>query len=165
MKLSLPLALLALTSCAAPACAAGMADQVSVIDPHVRLAPPGAKVTGAYMTLRNAGDRAAPVVTAGSAVAKVTELHNHINDGGVMRMRQVKEIVVPAQGEVLLKPGSYHVMLIDMQAPLKDGDRVAITLGFADGSSKTVEVPVKRPTAAMSPTGTMGGMDHSKMKH
>jgi hypothetical protein len=165
MKLSLPVAILVLISCAAPAWAAGMADQISVIDPHVRLAPPGAKVTAAFMTLRNASGRAAPMVTAGSAVAKVTELHNHINDGGVMRMRQVKEIVVPAQGEVLLKPGSYHVMLIDMQAPLKDGDVVAITLGFADGSSKIVEAPVKKPTAGMLPKGDMGGMDHSKMKH
>lgn len=117
------------------------------------------------MTLRNAGDKAVPLVTAGSAVAKVTELHSHINDGGVMRMRQVKEIVVPAKGEVMLKPGGYHVMLIDMQAPLKEGDRVAMTLGFADGSSKIVEVPVKRPTAGMMPKGDMGGMDHSKMKH
>ncbi|MBA3032393.1 MAG: copper chaperone PCu(A)C [Gammaproteobacteria bacterium] len=162
MKHSLPLVLLALIGCAAPAWSAGMADQVSVIDPHVRQAPPGAKVTGAYMTLRNAGDRAVPLVTAGSVAAHITELHNHINDGGVMRMRQVKEIVVPAKGEVMLKPGSYHVMLIDMKAPLKDGDTVAITLGFADGSSKTIDVPVKRPTAAMLPKGDM---DHSKMKH
>lgn len=165
VKLVLPLVLLALLHCVAPVWAGGMADQVSVIDPHVRLAPPGAKVTGAYMTLRNAGDKAVPVVTAGSLVARITELHNHINDGGVMRMRQVKEIVVPAKAEVMLKPGGYHVMLIDMQAPLKEGDRVAMTLGFADGSSKTMEVPVKRPTAGMLPKGDMGGMDHGKMRH
>ncbi len=165
MKILLPLAALVLTSLATPAAAAGMADQISVADPRVRLAPPGARVTSAYMTFRNAGDKAARVVSAASPFAKITELHNHINDGGVMRMRQVKEIVVPAKGEVLLKPGSYHVMLIDMKVSLREGDQVAITLGFADGSSKTIEAPVKKPTVDVPPQGDMGGMDHGKMKH
>ncbi|MDO8958651.1 MAG: copper chaperone PCu(A)C [Rhodocyclaceae bacterium] len=165
MKILLPLAALVLTSLATPAAAAGMADQISVVDPRVRLAPPGARATGAFMTLRNTGDKAIPVVSAAATAARITELHNHINDGGVMRMRQVKEIVVPAKGEVLLKPGSYHVMLIDMKVSLREGDQVAITLGFADGSSKTIEAPVKKPTADVPPKGDMGGMDHSKMKH
>lgn len=166
MKPSLSLAALAfagLTAFALPASAAGVADQISVVDPYVRLAPPGAKATGAFMTLRNAGDKDTQLVSAASAAAKATELHNHINDGGVMRMRQVKEIALPAKGEAQLKPGSYHVMLIDMNAPLKEGDHVVLTLGFADGSSKEVHATVKKPMAEM-PMG-MGGMDHSKMKH
>lgn len=154
MKSILSLALLAL---ALPASAAGLADQVSVADPYVRMAPPGSKTTGAFMTLKNAGDKEAKLVTAASSAANVTELHNHINDGGVMRMRQVKEIAVPARGEVALKPGSYHVMLIDMKAPLKEGDHVMINLGFADGSSKEVHATVKKPTAEM-PMKDMGQM-------
>lgn len=131
-----------------PAAADGTsAGQISIIKAYVRLAPPGAKVTGAFMTLRNTGNREARLVSAGAgALASVTELHNHINDDGVMRMRQVKEIVVPAGGEVQLKPGSYHLMLIDLQTVAKEGEQVAITLGFADGSSKIIEVPVIRPT-------------------
>jgi len=165
LPLAAPLAALVLTSLATPAVAAGMADQISVVDPLVRLAPPGARATGAFMALRNASDKAVRVVSADSTAAKTTELHNHINDGGVMRMRQVKEIVVPAKGEVLLKPGSYHVMLIDMKVSLREGDQIAITLGFADGSSKTIEAPVKKPTVDVPPKGDMGGMDHGKMKH
>jgi copper(I)-binding protein len=135
-----------------PATADGTtAGQISIINPYVRLAPPGTKVSGAYMTLRNAGDHEARLVSAVATVADVTELHNHINDDGVMRMRQVKEIVVPARGEVQLKPGSFHVMLIDMKTSLKEGDQVAISLGFADGSSKRVEVPVVRPTTVIAP--------------
>lgn len=152
MKPALALALLAL---ATPVFAAGLADQVSVADAYVRMAPPGTKTTGAFMTLKNAGDKEARLVSAASSVAKVTELHNHINDGGVMRMRQVKEIVVPAKGEVALKPGSYHVMLIDMKAPLKEGDHVVINLGFADGSGKEVHATVKKPMAEM-PMKDMG---------
>jgi hypothetical protein len=158
MKRTLSLALFAF---AMPAFAAGLADQVSVADPYVRMAPPGTKTTGAFMTLKNAGDKEAKLVTAASPAANVTELHNHINDGGVMRMRQVKEIVVPAKGETALKPGGYHVMLIDMKAPLKEGEHVVITLGFGDGSSKEVHATVRKPTAEMP----MKDMDHSKMKH
>ena len=127
------------------------AGQISVLNAYVRLAPPGAKVTGAFMTLRNAGDREARLLSAVAAAASVTELHSHSNDDGVMRMRQVKEIIVPAKGEVHLKPGSFHVMLIDMKTPLKEGDQVAISLGFADGSSKRAEVPVIRPTTVIAP--------------
>ena len=154
MKRILSVALLAL---ALPAYAAGLADQVGVVDPYVRMAPPGTKTTGAFMLLKNAGDKEAKLVAAASSAAGVTELHNHINDGGVMRMRQVKEIAVPAKGEVALKPGSYHVMLIDMKAPLKEGDHVVITLGFADGSSKEVHATVKKPMAEM-PMRDMGQM-------
>lgn len=141
---------------AIPALAAGVADRIEVVDPYVRMAPPGAKATGAFMLLRNAGEQDTQLVAAASAAASVTELHNHINDGGVMRMRQVKEIAVPARGEAQLKPGGYHVMLIDMKAPLKEGDHAVITLKFADGSSKEVHAPVKRPSATMS----MPGMKH-----
>lgn len=162
MKLFPSLATLVLTGFAVSAFAAGTADQISVTDPYVRMSPPGTKTTGAFMTIKNAGDKEARVVSAASQVANMTELHNHINDNGVMRMRQVKEIAVPAKGEAQLKPGGYHVMLIDMKAPLKEGDHVVITLGFADGSSKEVHAPVKRPTAEAMP---MKDMDHSKMHH
>lgn len=162
MKSSFSLAcLVCATTFAMPAFAAGQADQISVVDPYVRMAPPGTKVTGAFMTLKNAGAKDAQAVMAESPVANVTELHNHINDGGVMRMRQVKEIVVPAKGETALQPGGYHVMLIDMKAPLKEGDHVLITLGFADGSKKEVHATVRKPMAA----APMKGMDHSKMHH
>lgn len=142
--------------------AAGTADQISVVDPYVRMAPPGAKVTGAFMVLKNAGDKEAQLVSATSQVASMTELHNHINDGGVMRMRQVKEIVIPAKGEVALKPGSYHVMLIDMKSVPKEGDHVIIKLNFGDGTSKDVHAVTKNP---MSAAGPAGAMDHSKMHH
>jgi copper(I)-binding protein len=168
MKNVFPLAILILASLATPpSFAAGAADQISVVDPYVRLAPPGAKVTGAFMTIKNAGDKDTQVVKADSTVASATELHNHINDNGVMRMRQVKEIVVPAKGEAQLKPGGYHVMLIDMKSALKEGEHVVITLGFADGSSKEVHAIVKKPMTEMPAGGTggMGNMDHSKMKH
>jgi periplasmic copper chaperone A len=164
MKIVLPLAAFVLTSVVTPVFSAGLADQISVVDPYVRMAPPGAKVTAAFMVVKNTSDKDIQIVKADSPAANVTELHNHINDNGVMRMRQVKEVPLPAKGEAALKPGGYHVMLIDMKVPLKEGDKVAITLKFSDGGTKTIDAPVKRQAAEM-PMDDMKGMDHSKMKH
>ena len=142
------------------AMAAGAADSVSVADPYVRLMPPGANATGAFMTLKNGGDKNAKLVTAESAAAKSVELHSHVNDGGVMRMRQVPAIEIKAKGETALQPGSYHIMLIG-PAAMKEGDKVAIKLNFDDGSSKQVDAVVKKPDAAAAPAP----MDHSHMQH
>jgi copper(I)-binding protein len=139
---------------------AATADQVSVQDAYVRLAPPGAPATGAYMVIRNAGDKDVKVVKADNPVSRATEIHNHINDGGVMRMRPVPAIEVRAKGEAVLKPGSLHIMLIDLKTPMKEGDVVPITLNFDDGSSKKVDAKVVRPTApAAMPT------EHQHHKH
>lgn len=95
----------------------------------VRLLPPTQPNTAAYMTLRNLTDADLHIVAAESPAARATELHNHIQDAaGVMRMREVEAIVVPAHGEVALKPGGLHVMLIDLIEPLQEGRVVPITL-------------------------------------
>lgn len=130
---------------------AGAADSVTVQDPYIRLAPPNAPATGAFMVIRNGGDKDVKVVKASNPASKVTELHTHLNEGGVMKMRPVPAIDVKAKGEAVLKPGGLHVMLIDLKAPMKEGDIVPITLNFDDGSSKQVDAKVVRPTAAAMP--------------
>jgi periplasmic copper chaperone A len=127
---------------------AGAADNVSVHEPYVRLAPPNAPATGAFMVIRNGGEKDIKVVKADNPVSKVTELHTHLNDGGVMKMRPVPGIDIKAKGEAVLKPGSLHIMMIDLKAPMKEGDVVPITLTFDDGSSKQVDAKVVRPMAA-----------------
>lgn len=130
---------------------AGAADNVSVQDPYVRLAPPNAPATGAFMVIKNNGDKDVKVVKADNPASKVTEMHTHINDGGVMKMRPVPSIDIKAKGEAVLKPGSLHVMMIDLKAPMKEGDVVPITLSFDDGSTKQVDAKVVRPMAAPMP--------------
>ena len=134
---------------------AGAADNVSVQDPYVRLAPPNAPATGAFMVIKNNGDKDVKVLKADNPVSKVTELHTHLNEGGVMKMRPVAGIDIKAKGEAVLKPGGLHVMLIDLKAPMKEGDVVPITLTFDDGSAKQVDAKVVRPMAAGMPA-----MDH-----
>lgn len=130
---------------------AGSADQVSVQDPYVRLAPPNAPATGAFMVIKNNGEKDIKVVKADNPASKVTELHTHLNEGGVMKMRPVQGIDIKSKGEAVLKPGGMHVMLIDLKSAMKEGDVVPITLTFDDGSTKKVDAKVVRPMAAGAP--------------
>jgi periplasmic copper chaperone A len=141
---------------------AAAADHVSVEQPYVRLAPPSAPTTGAFMVLRNNGDKDIKVLKAENPASRVTELHTHLNEGGVMKMRPVASIDIKSGGEAVLQPGGLHIMLIDLKAPLKEGDIVPITLSFDDGSSKKVEARVQKQYAmSMSaPTPAMEHMQH-----
>lgn len=130
---------------------AGAADHVTVQDPYVRLAPPNAPATGAFMVIKNTGDKDVKVLKADNPASRVTELHTHLNENGVMKMRPVPGIEVKAKGQAVLQPGGLHVMMIDLKAPMKEGDIVPITLSFDDGSSKQVDAKVMRPMAAGMP--------------
>ena len=121
----------------------GPAVGIEITDPYIPLLPPGVQTGAAYLRIRNVGDRDMTLVAAVSPAAEAVELHTHIDDAGVLRMRQVKEIVVPAGGEVAFKPGGYHVMLIGLPLPLLAGDKVAITLRFADDTATSFEAIVK----------------------
>ncbi|HUW49714.1 MAG TPA: copper chaperone PCu(A)C [Sulfuricella sp.] len=129
---------------AAPVLAGPAAESISVSDPYVRIVPTGMTNTSAFMVLKNSDSKDHKLVKAESSASKVTELHTHTNEGGVMKMRPVKDIDIKAKGEAALKPGSLHVMMIGLKRELKEGDNVAITLTFEDGSSKKVEVPARK---------------------
>ncbi len=120
------------------------AASVSVIGPYMRAVPPGQKSSAAFMTLRNDSGHDHAVVRAESSTARIVELHTHVEEGGMMRMRRIEKIAVPAQGETVLKPGGLHVMLIELNHQLKAGDNVSVTLVFQDGSRKEVQAPVRK---------------------
>lgn len=156
---SLLLALAALAACTS-AIAAGIADDVTAVGPFVRMAPPGAQATGAFMVLKNKGGKDARIVGASSPAAKIVELHEHIDDGGVMKMRPVPSIIVKANGETVLKPGGLHVMLIGLTAPMNEGEKVAITLHFDDGSSRQVDATLMKPAPMPAAPSPMEGHKH-----
>jgi len=140
-------------------------DAITVEKPYARAVPPTARNSGAFMRLRNDSDQPVKVVAAKSDVSRVTELHTHVHDKGVMRMRRVEFIEVPPHGSVELKPGGYHVMLIGLEKPLKPGDPVHIELTFGDGSRERIALEAVQ--TGMMP---MKGMDHTHhmkmpMKH
>ena len=126
--------------------------QITVAEAWVRGTVAGQKTTGAFMQLRSPVDTALVAVT--SPAAKIVEVHEMKMDGGMMKMRAVDRIAIPAGKPVELKPGGYHVMLVDLVAPLKDGDNVPLKLTFEDktGGKQTVDVKaVVKPLTAAAP--------------
>ena len=128
---------------------------------YARAVPPGQPNSAAFMTLRNQGDAANAVVSASSPAAKVVELHTHTMDGGMMKMRKIEKIDLPAKGEAVLKPGGLHIMLIGLKQQLKPGMKVELTLKFADGSQSMITMPVQQVMQSMG--HKMG--DHKPMQH
>jgi len=112
--------------------------------PTARSAPNGA----VYLTIANKGPAADRLIQAHAEVSARTELHTHLNDGGVMRMRPVAAIDIPAGGTAELKPGGLHVMLLGLKAPLAAGTRFPLTLTFEKSAPVTVTVTVQRDAAA-----------------
>lgn len=125
-------------------------DAVQIDEPFARAVPPGQPNSAAFMTLHNHGETDARIVSATSNVSNVTELHTHTNVDGVMQMRQINAIEIPAGGVTELKPGGLHVMLIGLTQNLAEGDRVEVTLSFEDGTEKLLEVPVKHVMPMMN---------------
>ncbi len=103
--------------------------------------------TGAvFMRLCNAGQTADRLIGGQTDVAEVVEVHETVMENDVMKMRMLQDgLEVPARGEVLLKPGSYHVMLIGMKRNLEVGDRFELELEFEVSGRLTVEPEVREP--------------------
>jgi periplasmic copper chaperone A len=110
----------------------------------------GAGAIGAgYLKLDNKG-AADKLISASSDVSKSVELHSHVDDKGVMRMRKVDAIDVPASGVTELKPGGFHVMFIGLKEPLKEGARFPVTLKFERAGEVKVEFKVEPAGKDMS---------------
>lgn len=122
--------------------------QVTVKDAWVRATVAQQKATGAFMQLESKQD--AKLVSAQSPVAGVVEVHEMAMEGGVMKMRAVPNLALPAGKAVELKPGGYHVMLMDLKGQVKDGDTVPVTLVVEgkDGKRQTIEVKAPARMAA-----------------
>ncbi len=82
-------------------------------------------------------------MSATSDAAKVVELHETRNEGGVMTMRPLSRFPLPAGGTLEMKPGGYHVMLLGLTRDLHQGDTVKVTLTFEKAAPLTVEAPVR----------------------
>lgn len=119
------------------------AAELSVENPWVREPPPGAMATGGFMVLKNTGAGPVSVVSARSEGAGWVEIHKTIEKDGVARMVEQKSLDIAPGGQLELKPGSYHLMMMEPKK-LRDGDRVNITIKFDDGSEQTIQAPVKR---------------------
>lgn len=144
------------------AMAEGVADSVEVKDPYVRAVPPGQQNSASFMQLTNNSGEAHAVVAAESDVAETVELHTHVMDDGMMKMRQIEKVDLPAGEAVSLEPGGLHVMLIGLKQDLVPDTNVAITLVFDDGSKREITAPVRKMMMKMM---KKEGMEHEHMQH
>ena len=124
-----------------------------------RASVPGQKGTGAFMRLT--APKGARLVRAESPAAGVTEVHEMKMEGDIMKMRAVPALDLPAGKTVELKPGGYHVMLLDLKAPLEKGGTVPMTLVFQDAQGAESALQLVLPVATTAPGGApSGGMAH-----
>lgn len=135
IRIHVTAALLALTS------ASAFAADLDVKTPWVRGTVAGQKATGAFMELTSPAGTA--IVGASSPVAGITEIHEMKMDGGVMKMRAITRLDVPAGKTLSLAPGGYHVMLMDLKQQLKKGETVTIALQVENKDKKVETVEIK----------------------
>ncbi len=126
---------------------------VDIKDPWVRATVAQQKATGAFMQLTAQSD--SKLVEVKSPVAGVVEIHEMAMEKDVMKMRQVPGVALPAGKAVELKPGGYHVMLMDLKAQVKEGDTVPLTLVFEgkDGKRQNLDIKATAKPLAMSGMG------------
>ncbi len=160
IKTALCTGLLALMSAGAV-----QAQSVSVTAPWARATVPQQKATGMFMQLKSAQDMI--LVGASSDVAAHTEIHEMVMEGDVMKMREIKQVPLPAGQAVDFKPGGLHVMFLDLKQPMQAGTSVPVTLTFKDAQGKEettqVDVPVRPLNAPANPAGDghkSGGHGH-----
>ena len=149
--------LFAITTLALLASTAAQA-QTTTQDVWVRGTVAQQKATGAFMQITS--QQGGKLVSAASPVAGIVEIHEMKMEGNVMKMAAIPGLELPAGKMVELKPGGYHVMLMDLKQPLKAGDTVPLTLTVEgkDGKKETLEL--KAPVRALG-----AAMDHGGMKH
>ncbi|MCW8914698.1 MAG: copper chaperone PCu(A)C [Magnetovibrio sp.] len=137
-----------------------LAGDITVSGPWARGSAGMAKAGAAFMQIQNSTGMDDTLVAVKANVSKKVELHTHLMEGGVMKMREVKGgIPLPAGKTQELKPGSYHVMFMGLNEPFKEGSMFPITMVFKNAGEQTINVHVKSPKAM----GAMKSMDHSNM--
>ena len=134
------LAALLLASCHSE----GSPPKIEVEDAWARATLPGQASSAAYLTVANAGggDR----LLAVSSPSAAASLHSTSMDNGVMRMRPVERLDVPAKSTVVLEPGGTHVMLMALEQPLAEGSTIELDLQFEKSGERRVEAQVRSAT-------------------
>ena len=127
---------------------------ITIGHPWARATPGAVKNSAAFMVFDNKGTADKLIGVAGD-IAKDIQIHSMITEAGIMKMREIKSLDVPANGKVELKPGGFHVMLIGLKDGLKEGATFPLKLKFEKAGEVTVKVTAEKP----------GAHDHAQHKH
>ncbi len=119
------------------------AGDIHIQSPWSRELPPTSPNGAVYLTLTNHGTQPDKLLSASTDVAELVEIHSHILEDGMMKMRRVESVDLPPHKAVLFAPGGYHFMLIGLKRPLEADDRFQFLLEFEQNSQALVEVVVQ----------------------
>jgi hypothetical protein len=117
---------------------------LEIENPYVRLLPPNTPNTGAFLKIKNTTGEDRKLISAESDICEKVELHTHIKNEKMMKMRKVENVPIPNNAGVELKPGSYHIMLMKLKKDLTEGQKVTIKLTFDNNTQKTIQAEVKK---------------------
>ena len=127
---------------------------ITIAHPWARVTPGAVKNSAAFMVFDNKGV-ADTLLSVTGDIAKDIQIHSMVTEAGVMKMREIKSLDIPANGRAELKPGGYHVMLIGLKDGLKEGEKFPLKLKFEKAGEITVQVTPEKP----------GSHDHANHKH
>lgn len=132
------------------------AGDIAISAPWARASAPNAPNGACYLEITNIGKEPDRLVSAASPAAAKVELHTHLMDNGVMRMRPVEAFEVAPGEPQVLRPGGNHIMLMGLSAPLKPGASFPVTLTFAKAGAVTVDVKVQEAGSMTAPGAAPG---------
>ncbi len=121
-----------------------LAQGVLVNDAWIRGIPPSATTTAAFMSIQNTGPDEMVLKSAASEIAEIVQIHTMEQAGEIMKMKEVGEVRVPANGQTVLAPQGYHIMLIGLHRPIAEGETIPLSLNFADGTIVSVDAVVRK---------------------
>jgi len=139
-------------------CSDSSEPAIQLNDPWLREAPPGATAMAGYLVIHNHGDADVSLNDAHSNDFDRIEFHQSVEENGVYKMIPHTNLNIPANGELALQPGSYHLMMIKPTRTLTAGDEVTMTLKFGSDNEMTLVMPVNKAMHS-------GGEDHSQHHH
>ncbi|MCE2594834.1 copper chaperone PCu(A)C [Motilimonas cestriensis] len=119
------------------------ANSIKIDHPWSREAPPNAKVIAGFFQLKNKGTEDDFLISASSPVADRVELHTHVMEDDMMKMRQVDSVRIGAMKTVMFKPGGFHLMIFDPKQSFKKGERFPMTLTFKNAGTIEIEVAIE----------------------
>lgn len=119
------------------------ANDISVEHGYIRATIPGTSVSSAYMDITNKTKNDLVLIGASSSISNRIEIHEHIMSDEMMKMRQRESLTIPANDHVVLQPSGYHLMIFNLNTPLKVDDKVELTLHFSENKDTIITLPVE----------------------
>lgn len=120
------------------------ASEITVSDAYIKASIPGSDVTASYMTIHNESDKAITLQKVTSTISDRIEIHEHSMVNDMMQMRQVYNINIEANSNVVLKPSGLHLMIFSLKQQLAEPEIVKLTLHFSNETKLNIQLPVYR---------------------